>query len=287
MLSPARSEFSVIRERWEELRFEDEDEDDFQPAEHCFPSIAKPDQKHYAFGMSESGIKHHLPGFDQALDALKEDVTLMANLVGRNLANARAGFAERDEDFSAAVIADDDEVDLLEKQVDRLGTDILMRYQPLITDLRTVLATIKLSNILERTSNHAVSIARRSRKLAEAPSPADGQASLLTHFDDVIRLFSEAIAAFRDVDRVGAGRVLGRTESLATAGRDFVECFTECLEEQPFGSRTYVNLMAIAQSLEEITYLAEHIAHEIVYIAEARDVRHPHNTLAETEETSR
>jgi phosphate transport system protein len=237
--------------------------------------------------MSESVLKHHLPGFDQALDMLKEDVTLMANLVTRNLTNARAGFAEHDEDFSAAVIADDDEVDILEKQVDRLGTDILMRYQPLITDLRTVLATIKLSNILERTSNHAVSIARRSRKLAEAPTLADEQETLLTHFDGVIRLFSEVIIAFRDVDTVAAGRVLGRTESLAAAGREFVEKFTERLEEQPFGSRTYVSLMAITQSLEEITYLAEHIAHEIVYIAEARDIRHPNNTLAESEETSR
>jgi phosphate transport system protein len=237
--------------------------------------------------MSESGLKHHLPGFDQALDTLKEDVTLMANLVTRNLTNARAGFAEHDEDFSAAVIADDDEVDILEKQVDRLGTDILMRYQPLITDLRTVLATIKLSNILERTSNHAVSIARRSRKLAEAPTSADEQETLLTHFDGVIRLFSEVIVAFRDVDTVAAGRVLGRTESLAAAGREFVENFTELLEQQPFGSRTYVSLMAITQSLEEITYLTEHIAHEIVYIAEARDIRHPRNTLAETEETSR
>lgn len=249
--------------------------------------VAKRGQKYYAFTMSESGLKHHLPGFDQALDTLKEDVTLMANLVSRNLANARAGFAERDEDFSAAVIADDDEVDVLEKQVDRLGTDILMRYQPMITDLRTVLATIKLSNILERVSNQAVSIARRSRKLAEDPSPPDEQQSLLTHFDAVIRLFSEAIIAFRDVDTVAAGRVLGRTESLGAAGREFDENFTERLEERPFGSRTYVNLMAVAQSLEAITYLTEHIANEIVYIAEARDIRHPGNTLAETEETPR
>ena len=249
--------------------------------------VAKTDQKYYGSRMSGSGVKHHLPGFDQALDTLKEDVTLMANLVSRNLANARAGFGERDEDFSAAVIADDDEVDLLEKQVDRLGTDILMRYQPMITDLRTVLATIKLSNILERASNHAVSIARRSRKLAEDPSPADERESLLTHFDAVVRLFSEAVLAFRDVDAVVAGRVLGRTESLASAGREFVENFTERLEERPFGSRTYVSLMAVAQSLEEITYLAEHIANEIVYIAEARDIRHPRNALAETEETSR
>jgi len=236
--------------------------------------------------MSASGLKHYLPGFDQALNSLKEDVTLMANLVIRNLANARAGFAERDEDFSAAVIADDDEVDLLEKQVDRLGTEILIRYQPMITDLRTILATIKLSNILERASNHAVMIARRSRKMAENSFPVEEQEQLLTHFDAVLRLFGEAIIAFREIDPVSAGRVLGLTESVAAAGRGFVDKFTELLEERPFGSRIYVNLMALAQSLEEITYLAEQIANDVVYIAEARDIRHPRNTLAETEETS-
>jgi len=175
---------------------------------------------------------------------------------------------------------------LLEKQVDRLGTEILIRYQPMITDLRTVLATIKLSSILERASNHAVMIARRSRKMAEDSFPVEEQESLLTHFDAVLRLFGEAIVAFREIDAVSAGRVLGQTESVAAAGRGFVEKFTELLEERPFGSRIYVNLMALAQSLEEITYLAEHIANEVVYIAEARDIRHPRNTLAETEETS-
>jgi phosphate transport system protein len=156
----------------------------------------------------------------------------------------------------------------------------------MITDLRTVLATIKLSNILERASNHAVMIARRSRKLAEDSLPAQEEEPLLTHFDAVLRLFGEAIAAFREIETVIAGRVLGQTESAAAAGRGFVDRFTDLLEGRPFGSRIYVNLMAIAQSLEEITYLSEHIANEVVYIAEARDIRHPQNTLVETEETS-
>src|SRR5260370_38847433 len=161
--------------------------------------------------MSASGLKRYLPGFDQALNSLKEDVTLMVNLVIRNLANARAGFAERDEYFSAAVIADDDEVDLLEKQVDRLGTEILIRYQPMITDLRTVLATIKLSNILERASNHAVMIARRSRKMAEDSFPAEEQEQLLTHFDPVLRLFGETILTFPEFDPLSSPPHLPQT----------------------------------------------------------------------------
>ena len=237
--------------------------------------------------MSGIGLKHHLPGFDQALEALKRDVTLMGNLVHRNLINARTGFAERDDDFCAAVIADDDEVDLLEKQIDRLGTDILMRFQPMITDLRTVLATIKVGNILERASNYAVSIARRSRKMSDESFPTEEHEPLIAHFDAVLKIFGEAVLAFHQVDTVRAGRVLGQTDLLAATGRGFVEKFTEDLEERPLGSRAYVNLMAVAQCLEEITYLSGNIANEVVYIAEARDIRHPNNTLAETEEAPR
>jgi phosphate transport system protein len=234
--------------------------------------------------MSGTGLKHYLPGYDQALETLKEDVTLMANLVNRNLANARAGFAERDDDFCAAVIADDDEVDLLEKEVDRLGTDILMRFQPMITDLRTVLATIKMGSILERTSNHTVVIARRSRKIVDEFLPAEENEPLLAHFDAVLRVFTEALSAFHLVDTVLAGHALGQSQVLSEAGEAFVDKFTELLEEHPMGSRAYVNLMAVAQALVDITELCGDIASEAVYIAEARDIRHPNNPLAETEE---
>jgi len=234
--------------------------------------------------MSEPGLKHHLPGFDQALETLKDDVILMANLVNRNLANARAGFAERDDDFCAAVIADDDEVDLLEKEVDRLGTEILMRFQPMITDLRTVLATIKMGGILERTSNQAVAIARRSRRISDEFFPCEEHEWLLAHFDAVLRIFSEAVSAFHLVDTIVAGRVLGESQVFSERAQELVDKFTELLEERPLGSRAYVNLMAVAQCLEEITQLCSNIASEAVYIAEARDIRHPSNPLAETEE---
>jgi phosphate transport system protein len=95
------------------------------------------------------GGKHSLPGFEQSLEELRADILLMAALVRRSLGNAETGFVQQDEDDCSAVIADDEEVDLLEKQVDRGGTNILIRFQPLATDFRTVLATVKLASHLE------------------------------------------------------------------------------------------------------------------------------------------
>jgi phosphate uptake regulator len=64
------------------------------------------------------GGKHSVPGFDQSLEDLRADILMMAVLVRRSLSNAKAGFARRDEDDCLAVIGDDEEVDLLVKQVE-------------------------------------------------------------------------------------------------------------------------------------------------------------------------
>src|SRR6516164_4071056 len=117
--------------------------------------------------MANGQGRHLLPGFDAALEGLRTNILLMGTLARRNLSNAKVGFFTRDDDSCAAVIADDEEVDLLEKQVDKDGTSILLKFQPVTLDLRRVLATIKLGSHLERLSDQAVVIARRVRKLTE------------------------------------------------------------------------------------------------------------------------
>ena len=191
------------------------------------------------------------------------------------------GFAKRDEDFCAAVIADDEEVDLLEKQVDRAGIDVLMRFQPMVVDLRTVLVTVKLGSHLERISDYAVSIARRTRHLIAEDKELEEAKLLDGLFDSLQKLFTEAIASFNTIDIARAGWVRGQVEALAEQARNFVEQFTDLIEERPFASRGYVGLMAIAESLEEIAYLCGSVADDVIYIAEARDIRHPGNRLGE------
>jgi phosphate transport system protein len=76
------------------------------------------------------GGKHSLPGFEQSLEDLRADILMMAALVRRSLSNAKIGFVQGDEDACSTVIADDEEVDLLVKQVDKAGTNVLIRFQP-------------------------------------------------------------------------------------------------------------------------------------------------------------
>ena len=146
------------------------------------------------------GGKHTIPGFDQSLEDLRADILMMAALVRRSLSNTKRGFLECNEDACSAVIADDEEVDLLVKQVDKAGTSVLIRFQPLAADFRTVLATVKLGSHLENISDQAVDIARRIRALIQE-SVLERDAELTSIFEQVDSSISEALEAFAAFDR--------------------------------------------------------------------------------------
>src|SRR6476620_8169515 len=113
--------------------------------------------------------KHILGTFDEALSSLRNNVLMMAGLAERTLDRAIKGLVQRDDNLCATAIADDEEIDQLEKQIDKDGVDILLRYQPVASDLRRVISAMKLSPNIERVGDQATSIARRARKLNQHP----------------------------------------------------------------------------------------------------------------------
>ena len=113
--------------------------------------------------------KHILGTFDEALASLRNNVLMMASLTERSLDHAINGLLQRDDDLCATAIADDEEIDQLEKQVDKDGIDLLLRFQPVASDLRRVVSAMKLSSNLERMADQAVNIARKARKLNQHP----------------------------------------------------------------------------------------------------------------------
>jgi len=225
------------------------------------------------------GGKHTLPGFERSLERLREDILLMASLVRRSVSNAKTGLLRQDEDDCSAVIADDEEVDLLEKQVDRGGTNVLIRFQPLASDFRTVLATVKLASHLENISDHAVNIARRARVLIQE-GVLEGDDRLTLLFESVDESLARTLAAFSEFDSIQAEQICGQTEPLAESARDLMGKFSEAVGKNPERSGLYVNFIIIVRSLEQIIYLIESIAQDIIYVAEAKDIRHETNRLA-------
>lgn len=217
--------------------------------------------------------KHILGTFDEALDALRNNVLMMASLTERSLNNALNGLAQRDDDLCATSIADDEEIDQLEKQVDKDGIDLLLRFQPVASDLRRVVSAMKLSSNLERMGDQAVNIARKARKLSRHPLLPELEliAPMREH---AMQMFKDSVDAYVRED-VELGRSLkARDKALdemnATASRRLIERMAQDLDQL----RGYLNLMFIARHLERVGDHATNIAEDAIYAAAAEDIRH-------------
>src|SRR5437762_10209370 len=116
------------------------------------------------------------------------------------------GLFDGDDDLCANAIAGDEEIDQLEIQIDKDGVAILLRFQPVASDLRRVVSAMKLLSNLERMADQATTIARRARKLNRHPALPEVDL-IRPMYDHAMSMFKDSVDAFTRVD-VEIGRAV-------------------------------------------------------------------------------
>jgi len=217
--------------------------------------------------------KHILGTFDESLAALRNNVLMMAGLTERSLERAMKGLVNRDDNICATAIADDEEIDQLEKQIDKDGVDILLRFQPVASDLRRVVAAMKLSSNLERMADMATTIARRARKLNQHPPLAEVEL-VRPMYDHAMSMFKDSVDAFAREDVDLARAVVPRDQKLDDLNRMASHKLVDRMAQDPDQLRGYLNLIFVGRCLERVGDHATNIAEDAVYAAAAEDIRH-------------
>lgn len=222
--------------------------------------------------------RHILQSFDNALEALRADVLMMASLTERNLRNARQCLLDRDAELCAVTIADEEEIDALEKKIDADGIELLLRFQPVASDLRHVISTMKLGSNLERVADQAVKIARRSRKLSMRPA-LDEAMLIEPMFKEAFALFSDSVRAYAERDVALARSLKERDRKVDEMNQIVSRALTKKMAAAPDRITDYLNLIFIARHLERVGDHAKNIGEDAVYASAAEDIRHLDNAL--------
>jgi len=211
--------------------------------------------------------------FELELDEIKRTILSMAGLVEKCLDDVSAALANQDIELAEAVIAMDEEIDQREVEIDRLATEFIARHQPTATDLRFVIVAIKLGPELERIADNAVNMAERILHLSKYP--------LVKPLIDLPRMLglahamvSDAIGAYVARDARAARAVIRRDDEVDAL---YLQIFRELLSymiEDPKTISRAIDLVFIARYVERIADQATNIAEEVVYLVEAKPIRH-------------
>ncbi len=222
--------------------------------------------------------------FDEELRGLKGAVMRLAALARQALMKAVGALKDRDPAAARAVIAGDAALDSLELEIDERCLDLIARHQPMARDLRFITTAIKLNTDLERIGDLAVDVAQRALELSGKP--------LLKPLVDIPRLAElaarmtgEATEAFINGDAELARKVVlsdPEADSLKRAvEKELIEDYM--MKDGSTADRA-VPLLLAARHLERVADHSVSMAEDIIYMVDARVVRHHPEALGKRPE---
>src|SRR4051812_48468338 len=220
--------------------------------------------------------------FQDEMDALKQKLLTMASHAETALSNAIKSLVDRNDTLAREVIGDDSIIDHFEIEIDEMAIALLALQGPMATDLRLITVAMKISHDLERVSDEATTIARRSLELSTEPQ--------LKPYVDIPRManmatdmLKDALDAFVNRDTAKARAIIPRDKEVDLLNKQLHRELSSYMVEKPSTISRCLNLMVVSKSLERIADHATNVAEEVVYLYEARDIRHTGKGIDSTE----
>jgi phosphate transport system protein len=210
--------------------------------------------------------------YAEELAQLKESLLAMASHAEAALTRAMRAVVERDDALARQVDEDDNVLDQFEIEIDDTAIHLLAKA-PLATELRLITVAMKISQNLERVGDEAVTIARRSIELNTEPQlkPYVDLPRMATMSLEMLR---EALTAFVNREPERARAVIPRDSEVDDLNRQLHRELSSYMVERPTTITRCLRLMVISKAIERIADHATNIAEEVVYLYEARDIRH-------------
>jgi phosphate transport system protein len=217
--------------------------------------------------------KERLRHFQEELDHLREQILAMGGLAEDRVQAAVDALVSGDQDRLVLVLKGDEPINQLHLAIDALAFRLLALHQPMASDLRIIVAALKISSDLERIGDMAVNIAEAAHRYVSLP-PVKPLLDLPRMATIAQAMLRDALDAFVKRDIALARSVLERDDTLdALKTQIFRELLTYMLQD-PATIEGSLDLILISRHLERIGDHATNIAEDVIFVVSARDVRH-------------
>jgi len=217
----------------------------------------------------QQGREHTLKAFDQDLDRLRALISQMGGLAEHAIGEAMRCLMQRDLDGADRIVQEDVKLDALEVETERQAVQLIALRAPMASDLRDVVAALKISGVVERIGDYAKNIAKRVPLLENV-----GSIEPLSLLPEMARISTEMVHnvldAFVERDADAAVRVCERDQAVDDFYDSIFRTLLTHMMENPHNIGPSAHLLFVAKNLERVGDHATNIA-EMVYYAATGD----------------
>lgn len=222
---------------------------------------------------------------DSELKILKADILDMWHLVLNQLVKGNEALTNFDRDLAEEVLENEKRVNSYELKIDKDCENIFALFQPVATDLRLVLAALKIGNNLERIGDIAASVAE-----FVLDADQDFNKAILEHtkilemYSVANEMMADTLEAFDKEDTRLARTIFKRDKILDKIDEEALDRVKESIQDHPDQIRNSLLVLSMIRKLERVGDQSKNIAEEIIFYFEAKVLKHKKKKKKEGDE---
>jgi len=218
-------------------------------------------------------VERQVPHFREELETLQGRLLEMGGLAEERVRAAIQGLVTREPALFDKVLLGDEPINQLHIEIDNRCFRLLALHQPMATDLRAIVAAVKINTDLERVGDLAVNIAEAGTRYITHP-PVKKLIDIPQMGDIAQTMLRDALDAFVRRDTRLAQQVLNEDDRLDELKTQvFRDLLTYMLNDQGTVEPS-LDLILVSRHLERIGDHATNIAEDVIFMVSALDVRH-------------
>jgi len=237
----------------------------------------------------EQQQEHTVHSYDKELTVLNSKIAKMGGLAEKVLGQSFEALERRDPDLAADTIAEDDEIDQLQTEIEEQAVVMIARRQPMAYDLRQIMAALRISTDLERIGDLGKNIAKRAVAVVTEQQPKQLMLGLKHMGELSLSQLKEVLDAFIERDAERALNVWYKDEEIDSMYNSLFRELLTYMMEDPRNIGLCTHLLFGAKNIERVGDHATNIAETVYYLVHGRpitDQRPKGDTTSSTAYTS-
>ena len=204
---------------------------------------------------------------------LNYNLLKLSSLVETNIKDAFSAIEKKDLDKSKNVVNVDSKINMMEVEIEKEVNEIIEKFHPTDSDLRYLLAALKINNELERIGDYATNIARNTQFMVENPDLE--LPKILAHSAETLTsMLNDVINAFILSDEAKAFKVIEMDDIIDNNNREIFTLFKEKAKSNSEFLRQFIVFTNISRYVERAADHTTNIAEDIIFQINGKIVRH-------------
>lgn len=228
-------------------------------------------------------MSNHERALDHDLAQVQKLVATMGQKVIYMLENSIKSLIERNTKLAEETIQFDKEVDRLENQIDQAIYEIIALRQPAASDLRSVIAAIKINNDVERIGDYCEGICRQAIRLNQEPALPEAQ-GVAEMAKITAMMLTDCIQVFVTRDINLAKKNILDDDKVDDMGHDLVDKIHDVMKKNPKNVDSASALLLVVSKLERIADQATNISEQVVFSVTGDNIKHRSYSYAHSDE---